>query len=146
MSKIFSTSVVSISVTKPFVSGGIVSDRYLHLLFDVTVVSTMGADGNGIWTRCSLKINDETYYLWRAVDHEGEVLEAYVTQSRNRQAALIFLRKAMKHFGEPEVIITDGLSSYRAALRTLGMEDRHHTGRWQINRVENSHQPLRQRE
>ncbi|MCF8881043.1 IS6 family transposase, partial [Hyphobacterium sp. SN044] len=33
-----------------------------------------------------VKINGVTHYLWRAVDHEGEVLEAYVTKRRDRQA------------------------------------------------------------
>ena len=46
-----------------------------------------------------VKIGGEMHYLWRAVDHEGEVLEAYVSKKRNRQAASIFLRKAMKRYG-----------------------------------------------
>jgi len=88
----------------------------------------------------------ETHYLWRAVDHEGEVLEAYVTKTRNRKAALNFLRKAMKRYGGPEAIVTDKLPSYKAALRGLGIVRRQETGRWLNNRVENSHQPLRRRE
>jgi putative transposase len=43
-----------------------------------------------------VKINGEMHYLWRAVDHEGEVLKSYVTKRRDRKAALKFLRKAMK--------------------------------------------------
>ena len=54
-----------------------------------------------------VKINGEVRYLWRAVDHEGEVLEAYVTKRRDRKAALKFLRKAMKRYGRPEMIVTD---------------------------------------
>ncbi len=93
-----------------------------------------------------VRINGETYYLWRAVDHEGEVLEAYVTKRRNRKAALRFLRKAMKRYGRPEVVVTDRLRSYRAAMREIGNEARHVTGRWLNNRAENSHQPFRRRE
>ena len=93
-----------------------------------------------------VKIRGEAYYLWRAVDHEGEVLEAYVTKSRDRHAALRFLRKAMKRYGEPEVIVTDCLGSYHAALKIIGMEYRQQTGRWLNNRIENSHQPMRRRE
>src|SRR5688572_5546697 len=93
-----------------------------------------------------VKINGATFYLWRAVDHEGEILDAYVTKSRDRHAALRFLCKAMTRYGAPETIITDGLSSYRAALKAIGMEERQHTGRWLNNRVENSHQPMRRRE
>jgi putative transposase len=93
-----------------------------------------------------VKIRGETHYLWRAVDHEGEVLEAYVTKTRNRNAALKFLRKAMKRYGQPNVFVTDRLRSYRAALTDVGMARRQETGRWLNNRVENSHQPLRRRE
>jgi putative transposase len=55
-----------------------------------------------------IRINGETHYLWRAVDHEGEVLEAFVTKSRDRRAALKFLRRAMKRSGHPKVIVTTG--------------------------------------
>jgi putative transposase len=58
-----------------------------------------------------VRINGETHYLWRAVDHEGEVLESYVTKRRDRKAALRFLRKTMKRYGRPEVIVTDKLRS-----------------------------------
>lgn len=93
-----------------------------------------------------VRINGEIHYLWRAVDHAGEVLEASVSKRRDRRAALKFLRNAMKHYGEPRVIVRDGLKSYDAALRDLGLEDRQETGRWRNNRAENSHQPLRRRE
>ncbi len=75
-----------------------------------------------------VRINGETHYLWRAVDHEGEVLEAYVTKTRNRESALKFLRKAMKRYGRPEVVVTDKLRSYKAALRKLGNANRQETG------------------
>ena len=93
-----------------------------------------------------VRINGETYYLWRAVDHEGEVLEAFVTKKRDRKAALGFLRRTMKRYGRPEVIVTDRLRSYRAAMREIGNEARQVTGRWLNNRAENSHQPFRRRE
>jgi len=93
-----------------------------------------------------VKINGEMHYLWRAVDHEGEVLESFVTRSRDRKAALKFLRKAMRKHDPPEVIVTDRFRSYGAALKKLGAEALQETGRWANNRVENSHQPLRRRE
>jgi len=93
-----------------------------------------------------VRINGESYYLWRAVDHEGEVLESFVTKKRDRKAALRFLKKAMKRYGRPEVIVTDRLRSYRAAMREIGNEARQVTGRWLNNRAENSHQPFRRRE
>jgi len=66
------------------------------------------------------KINGEKHYLWRAVDHEGEVLESLVTKTRDRKAALKFLRESLKRHGRPETFVTDRLRSYRAALKDLG--------------------------
>lgn len=63
-----------------------------------------------------MRINGETHYLWRAVDHEGEVLEVFASKRRNRRAALKFLKRAMKRYGPPKIIVTDRLRSYRAAL------------------------------
>jgi putative transposase len=93
-----------------------------------------------------VKINGEMHYLWRAVDQEGEVLESYVTKTRDKQAALTFMKKALKRHGSPETIITDGLRSYRAAMTTLGNTGKQEVGRWANNRVENSHLPFRRRE
>ena len=93
-----------------------------------------------------VKINGEMYYLWRAVDHEGEVLESYVTKRRDRKAALKFLRKSMKRFGSPKIIVTDKLRSYGAAMKVIGNAERQETGRWLNNRSENSHLPFRRRE
>ena len=93
-----------------------------------------------------VKINGETHYLWRAVEHEGEVLESYVTKSRDKKAALKFLKKAMKKHGRVDALVTDQLRSYGAALREIGAADRQETGRWLNNRGENSHQPFRRRE
>jgi putative transposase len=63
-----------------------------------------------------VKLNGEMVYLWRAVDHEGEVLESYVTKTRDKAAALTVMKKAIKRHGSPEAITTDGLRSYRAAM------------------------------
>ena len=93
-----------------------------------------------------VKINGERHYLWRAVDHEGEVLESYVTKKRDKAAALAFLKKALKRHGRAQVIVTDGLRSYPAAMRQLGNLERREMGRWKNNRAENSHLPFRQRE
>ncbi len=93
-----------------------------------------------------MKINGETHYLWRAVDHEGEVLEVFATKRRDRRAALKFLKRTMKRHGRPKAIVTDRLRSYRAAMREIGNEAHQETSRWLNNRVENSHQPFRQRE
>jgi putative transposase len=93
-----------------------------------------------------VKINGELHYLWRAVDHEGEVLESFVTKRRDKKAALKFLKKSLKRHGCTDEIVTDLMRSYGAALRELGISDLQETGRWTNNRAENSHQPFRRRE
>ena len=65
-----------------------------------------------------MKINGERHYLWRAVDHEGEILESYVTKKRDKSAA----------------------------MRNLGNLHRREMGQWKNNRAENSHLPFRRRE
>ena len=93
-----------------------------------------------------VKINGQMHYLWRAVDHEGEVLESFVTKTRDQAAALKFIKAAMKRYGSPKVIVTDRPRSYGAAMKEIGNADRQETGRHLNNRAENSHQPFRRRE
>lgn len=93
-----------------------------------------------------VKINGQRRYLWRAVDHEGEVLESFVSKRRDKKAALKFLRKSLKRHGHAHEIVTDCLRSYGATLGELGIRDRQDTGRWANNRGENSHLPFRRRE
>jgi len=85
------------------------------------------------------KINGERHYLWLAVDHEGEVLQGFVSKTRDKKAALKYLKKAMQKHGRPEEIVTDKLRSYGAALKEICAAHRQETGRWLNNRVENSH-------
>ena len=92
-----------------------------------------------------IRINGEMHYLWRAVDHEGEVLEVFATKRRDRRAALKFLKRTMKRYGGPRVIVTDRLRSYAAAMKVIGVEDRQICGQWLNNRAENAHPPFRRR-
>ena len=88
-----------------------------------------------------VKINGEMRYLWRAVDHEGEVLESFATKERDKAAALTFMKKLMKRHGKAKAVTTDGLRSYTAAMREIGNAGLQEVGRWANNRVENSHLP-----
>ena len=111
-------------------------------------INRMRAYSNWQWhlDEVFVKINGETHYLWRAVDHEGEVLETYVTKRRDRMAALKLFRKLMKRYGSPTVIVTDRLRSYGVAMKVIGNVDKQEVGRWKNNRAENSHLPFRRRE
>jgi putative transposase len=86
-----------------------------------------------------VKINGKLHYLWRAIDHEGTVLDCYVSKKRDKKAAKKVLKKLLKSYGKPREIITDKLKSYRAALKELGLHHLQNTGQYKNNQVENSH-------
>ncbi len=74
-------------------------------------------------------------YLGRAVDHEGEVLESFVTRTRNEAAALKFIKRAMKRHGGAGAIVTDGLRSHGATMKDTGNAGRQEVGRTKIHPV-----------
>jgi putative transposase len=85
-------------------------------------------------------IGGRRMFVWRAVDDEGEVLDLVVQKRRDTEAALRLLRRLLRNQPIPEAIVTDGLTSYRAALQHLGLSDIHRPGRLrENNRAENSH-------
>jgi putative transposase len=93
-----------------------------------------------------VKVNGKLCYLWRAVDHEGELLEAVVTARRDKAAALKLLKRIMKKYGLPQNTVTDRLRAYSAAMKEISAADRHEVGGRLNHRAENSHQPFRRRE
>ena len=93
-----------------------------------------------------VKVNGKLCYLWRAVDHEGEVLEAVATAKRDKAAALKLLKRVMRKYALAKIIVTDGLRAYSAAMKEVGVADRQEVGPRLNNRAENSHQPFRRRE
>src|SRR5262245_25866352 len=98
-------------------------------------------------TRLVVRIAGERMYLWRAVDHEGEVLDMMVQRRRDTRAALRLIRKLLKKQGfAPKLLVTDKLRSYAAAFRSLRLTRPHEQGLRQNNRAENSHQVVRRRE
>jgi transposase-like protein len=94
-----------------------------------------------------VRIAGRRMYLWRAVDHEGEILDMLVQRRRNKRAALRLMRKLLrKHGVAPKLVVTDKLRSYGAAFRELHLTCRHDQGLRKNNRAENSHQVVRRRE
>jgi len=94
-----------------------------------------------------VRIAGRRMYLWRAVDHEGEILDMLVQRRRNKRAALRLMRKLLrKHGVAPKLVVTDKLPSYGAAFRDLHLTCRHDQGLRKNNRAENSHQVVRRRE
>jgi putative transposase len=93
-----------------------------------------------------VKVNGRLCYLRRAVDHEGEVLESIVTTKRDKTAALKLLKRILERYGSPCSVVTDGCGAYSAAMKEIGVAERHEVGGRLNNRAENSHQPFRRRE
>jgi putative transposase len=92
-------------------------------------------------------IGGDKFWLWRAVDDEGEVLDLLIQRRRDKNAAVKLMRKLLEKQGfAPEVLVTDKLRSYGAAKAALGLSARHEQGLRKNNRAENSHQPVRRRE
>ena len=92
-------------------------------------------------------IGGKRFWLWRAVDDEGEVLDLLVQRRRDKNAAVKLMRKLIKKQGfAPGVLVTDKLRSYGAAKAALGLSALHEQGLRKNNRAENSHQPVRRRE
>jgi putative transposase len=92
-------------------------------------------------------INGKRYWLWRAVDNEGEVLDFLVQPERNTKSAKKLLNKLLKRQGfAPTKVVTDKFRSYSAEIRSLGLKATHDRGLRANNRAENSHQPVRRRE
>jgi transposase-like protein len=94
-----------------------------------------------------VRIAGKRMYLWRAVDHEGEVLDILVQRRRDKHASLRLMRKLLKKQGfVPKSLTTDKLGSYGAAFRHLHLTCRHEQRLRKNNRAENSHQVVRRRE
>ena len=95
----------------------------------------------------AIVIGGKPFWLWRAVDSEGEVLDLLVQRRRNKAAAAKLTRKLLKKQGfPPDVIMTDKLRSHDAAKIEMGLTARHEQGLRKNNRAENSHQLVRRRE
>src|SRR5579863_6041685 len=98
-------------------------------------------------TRLAVTIAGQQFWLWRAVDGEGEVLDLLVQRRRDKAAAVKLMRKLLKKQGfAPDVLLTDKLRSYGAKKSKIGLSARHKQGLRKNNRAENSHLPVRRRE
>ncbi len=93
-----------------------------------------------------VKINGKQHYLWRGVDQDGEVVDVYLQERRDAQAAKRFFKRFLKMGDVPRNIVTDKLRSYGVAHRSLIPESDHSTEQYANNRAELSHQPTRVRE
>ncbi|WP_131793658.1 IS6 family transposase [Legionella brunensis] len=93
-----------------------------------------------------LRINGETYYLWRAVDEEGFELDVLLQKRRNKKAAIRVLSRLLNAYPTPRVIVTDKLRSYTKPIQQMSKGTEHRSHKRLNNRVENAHQPTRRKE
>lgn len=93
-----------------------------------------------------IPINGIKYWLWRAVDADGDVLDILVQPRRNAKAATRFLKRLIAQFGAPRVVVTDKLRSYFKPIRDLAPDADHRAHKGPNNRIERSHRPTRKRE
>jgi putative transposase len=94
-----------------------------------------------------IQIGGKQYYLWRAVDQDGEVVDVLLQTRRNTAAAMRFFKRILKSAGRsPHPIVTDKLRSYGAAQREMDGAWEHDTSQHSNNRCEQSHRPTRSKE
>ena len=100
-----------------------------------------------------VRVAGKQMYLFRAVDSHGQTVDFYLSETRDREAAKLFLRKALANPDNrpPYVFARDGLRSYSAAIRELKVEGeirstcRQRTGRYANNPVESDHRHVKRR-
>jgi len=116
--------------------------------FAKDIKKSMHSHSNWRWhiDEVFVKINGETHYLWRAIDHEGTVIDCYVSKRRDKKAALKVLKKPISQRGRPRELVTDKLASYGAALKDLQLKHIQNTQQYLNKQVENSHLHFRRRE
>jgi putative transposase len=93
-----------------------------------------------------IKIRGKRYWLWRAINASGDVLDILVQTRRNAKAAKRFFQRLVSRFGEPRVVITDKLRNYIKPIKTLAPDADHRTHKGLNNAIEVSHRPTRKRE
>lgn len=93
-----------------------------------------------------IKINGETYWLWRLIDSHAEEIEILLQKHRNARAAIRFLKKVLKKTKAPRIVITDKLRSYKKAHRILFKSSEPRSHKRLNNLIENSHQATREKE
>lgn len=94
----------------------------------------------------AVKINGEPFVLWRAVDSDGIELDVMLQKSRNKKAAIRFLKRFLGSYPVPRVIVTDKLKSYNRPIKFMCKQAQNPSHKRSNNRVENAHQPTRRNE
>jgi putative transposase len=90
-----------------------------------------------------ISIRGVKYWLWRAIDANGYVLGILVQPCQNNKAARRFLKRLIRRYGQPHIVITDKLRSYFKPIRSLEPDSDHRAHKGLNNTIEGLHQPTR---
>jgi len=122
--------------------------RFAPLLADRLRAKRRGQGGTK-WhaDETSIKVNGTWCSLYRAIDREGNLVEALLSKKRDMTAAQRFFARALDIVGQPpEQVTTDGHDAYpRAIHETLGDAVKHRCSRYKNNRIEQDHRGVKQR-
>jgi transposase-like protein len=122
--------------------------RFAPLIADQLRTKRRGQAGTSWYVdETSIKVQGKWCYLYRAIDHDGNLVDSLLSEKRNRESAQRFFRQAVAVVGRvPDQVTTDGHSSYPRAIReTMGSDVAHRTSKYLNNRLEQDHRGIKQR-
>lgn len=123
-------------------------ERFAPLIADQLRTKRHGQAGKSWYVdETYIKVRGKWCYLYRAIDHDGNLVDSRLSEKRDMDAAKQFFAQALAVVGHaPETVTTDGHRSYPRAVReTLGHEVVHRTNVYLNNRIEQDHRGIKQR-
>ncbi len=144
MSAILATIACGVTVSRETVRNWV--NRFGRHFADCIKRDRPGSSDKWHLDEVVVPINGVKFWLWRAVDENGDVLDILVQKQRNAKVARRFLKRLIDRFGAPRVVITDKPRSYIKPIRSPAANANHRAHKGLNNRIEGSHRPTRKRE
>lgn len=122
--------------------------RFAPLIADQLRLKRQGQAGRSWYVdETYIKVQGKWCYLYRAIDHDGNLVDSMLSEKRNMEAAQRFFKQAVTVVGHvPDQVTTDGHTSYPRAIReTMGNNVQHRTNKYLNNRLEQDHRGIKQR-
>jgi putative transposase len=122
--------------------------RFAPLIMDQLRHKRQGQTGKSWYVdETYVKVHGKWCYLYRAIDHEGNLVDSMLSEKRNMEAAQTFFKRAVAVVGiVPDQVTTDGHASYPRAVReAIGNHVQHRTNKYLNNRLEQDHRGIKQR-
>ena len=94
-----------------------------------------------------LKVEGRWYYLYRAIDKQGDLVDVYLSNVRDQQVAEQFFKQALKTTGIiPEQITTDKETVLYSAIKNIfGSKTKHRDSKYKNNIIEQDHRGIKSR-